>query len=288
MPTTLRRSLGCTLALLVALTATGCGHKRSSLLMERRARGPFALERQFGTRQVVYLHPPERVKKHEGIEITIRFASLADLHEYFKNAEIFGKDAGVNPYQPENIVFYVQIANRGTTPILVDPQHFVLVDDMGVQYSYLSPDYLNALAEARITIGEATRMGLGSAPDVYGVDVGGFASGLVPKSQKRLALLKQVSLSSGMLFPGVVYDGYISFIRPHKDAKQLQLILSNVKTDFDANDIPKRSLDFTFEFEATQAIVPESPIEPTSSAEGSAGPTEGHAAPTTPASTAPQ
>lgn len=242
---------------LTSVALTGCGHKkRSSLMMERRARGPFALERQFGTRQVVYLHPPERTIKYDGIEVTVRFASLKDLQKYFQNHEIFGQDAGLNPYQPENVVFYVQIANRSDKRLVMDPEQFVLVDDMGVQYAYLSPDYLNSLAEARLGIGEATRMGLSSAPSVYGVDVGGFASGIVPKSQKRQALLKQVSLLRGTLFPGVVYDGYISFIRPHKDAKHLRLLLSNIKTDFDPNDEPKRAFDFPFEFDMTQAVVP--------------------------------
>lgn len=249
---------------LLVLTSSGCGRKRSSLLMERRARGPFALERQFGTRQVVYLHPPERTIKQEGVEVMARFASMKDLHQYFQNAEYFGKDAGLNPFAPEHVVFYVQIANRSPKRLTLDPDQFVLVDDIGVQYSYLSPDYLNALAEARIGVGEATRMGLSSAPSVYGVDVGGFASGLVPKSQKRLALLKQVSINPGTLFPGVVYDGYISFVRPHKDAKHLRLILGNIKTDFDASDIPKRALEFPFEFDVTQAIVVEP--EETSSA----------------------
>lgn len=255
---TLTQRTWCLLGLLLlAIGTAGCGHKRSSLLMERRARGPFALERQFGTRQVVYLHPPERTIQQDGVEVTVRFASLADLQRYFQNAETFGKDAGLNPYRPENIVFYVRFANHSPKKVTLDPDQFVLVDDMGVQYSYLSPDYLNALAEARIGIGEATRMGLSSAPDVYGLDIGGFAAGVVPKSQKRVALLKQVSLNRGTLFPGVIYDGYISFIRPHKDAKHLRLILSNVKTDFDPNDIPKRAVDFPFEFDMTQAIVPE-------------------------------
>lgn len=257
------------LLVITALPLSGCGRKRSSLLMERRARGPFALERQFGTRQVVYLHPPERTIKQDGIEVTARFASLADLNKYFQNQEIFGKDAGINPFQPENTVFYVQIANRSAKRLAFDPDQFVLVDDMGVQYSYLSPDYLNALAEARISVGEATRMGLGSAPDVYGVDVGGFASGLVPKSQRRIALLKQISLNKGTLFPGVVYDGYISFIRPHKDAKHLRLIVGNVKTDFAADDTPRRAVDFPFEFDVTQAVVTTQPADGESTDEAS-------------------
>lgn len=268
--------LGMAVLVVAAVPLSGCGRKRSSLLMERRARGPFALERQFGTRQVVYLHPPERTITQDGIEVTARFSSLANLNTYFQNSEIFGKDAGINPFQPENTVFYVQVVNRSTKRLLFDPDQFVLVDDMGVQYSYLSPDYLNALAEARVSVGEATRMGLGKAPSVYGVDVGGFAAGLVPKSQKRLALLKQVSLNKGTLFPGVIYDGYISFIRPHKDAKHLRLIVGNVKTDFDANDAPRRAIDFPFEFDVTQSVVT---TQPSDGEPAAAAPAEPVAAP---------
>lgn len=253
------RSAYALLGACLIVTATGCAQRRSSLLMERRARGPFALERQYGTRQVVYVHPPERTIKQDGIEMTVRFASMGDLNKYFHHSEIFGKDAGLNPFQAENVVFYVQVVNHSGKRISMDPDQFVLVDDLGIQYSYLSPDYLNALAESRVTVGQTTRLAISKAPSVYGVDVGGFASNLIPQSQKRLALLKQVSFSRGTLFPGVVYDGYISFIRPHKDAKHLTLIVSNVKTDFDASDIPKRAVDFPFEFDVTQAIVPETP-----------------------------
>src|SRR3989338_9183942 len=125
---------GLALLLVMALVTAcaGCGRKRSSLLMERRARGPFELERQYGTRQVVYLHPPERTIQQSGIEITVRFASMVYLNKYFQNAAIFGKDAGINPYQPENLAFYVRIANRSSQRIVLDPDQFVLVDDMGV------------------------------------------------------------------------------------------------------------------------------------------------------------
>src|SRR3989338_7282089 len=112
------------LACVLVVSLAGCGRKRSSLLMERRARGLFELERQYGTRQVVYLHPPERSVKQSGLEITVRFASMAYLYEYFQNAAIFGKDAGLNPYQPENLVLYVQIANRSPQRIQLDPDQF--------------------------------------------------------------------------------------------------------------------------------------------------------------------
>jgi hypothetical protein len=244
------------------LTMVGCSGKRSSLLLERKARGQVAYEKQYGTRQVVYAYPPEHVATQQDVEITVKFYSLADLGDYFKRKELFGSDAGANPFYPQNLVFYVQIRNNSNKRITIDPAEFYLVDDLGAQYTLMSIDYLEALANEKMGVADMTRMGLKKAPDVYGVDVGGFASGIVPTSRKRFALLKRVSLSKGPLLPGVVYDGFIFFIRPHKDAKDIKLILSNVKTDFDPGNLPKRSMNFTYDFELVQAIVKELPPEP--------------------------
>ncbi len=236
--------------LIVALGfVMGCGSHTSSLLLERQARGPITEERAIAQQSRWVLEPATQVKTQEGVEITITFASLEYLTNLFNNQQIFGDYAGLNPYFNEQMVFYVKIANQSGKKLRVDPNEFVMLDDHGNQYYTLSPDYANALAEARAPMSTVTRGVLEEArPGYFGV---GLPVGrIIGKPQRRFALMKMSTLQAGSLFHGVVYDGLIAFWSPHRDATRLRLLATNIKTDFDANDWPHKSLEFVFEFTA--------------------------------------
>jgi hypothetical protein len=59
-------------------------------------------------------------------------------------------------------------------------------------------------------------------------------------------------VQAGYLHPGVTYDGLIAFWNPSSDSKRIRLLISNVKTDFDAKDEAATTLEFPFEFAATR------------------------------------
>jgi hypothetical protein len=52
-----------------------------------------------------------------------------------------------------------------------------------------------------------------------------------------------------MVYPGVVYDGYMAFLKPSHDTREITLVIPNVKMDFNANNEPQKSDDFYFDFE---------------------------------------
>ena len=66
--------------------------------------------------------------------------------------------------------------------------------------------------------------------------------------RKRLHLLNQVTLRGGYLYNGVVYDGYIAFLKPNPNAKTLTVVFPNIKIGFDADDKATKSIDFDFNF----------------------------------------
>jgi hypothetical protein len=88
-----------------------------------------------------------------------------------------------------------------------------------------------------------------ASPGYFGfsVPVGKLFGG---KPQNRLALLEQSSLQPGYLFPGVVHDGLVAFWNPGATAKRFRLLITSIKTAFNANDEPTASLEFPFEFSA--------------------------------------
>jgi len=59
------------------------------------------------------------------------------------------------------------------------------------------------------------------------------------------------SLQGGVIHHGVTYDGLMAFWAPNHQAKQLKLLMTNIKTDFNANDWPQTSLEVAFDFTAT-------------------------------------
>ena len=238
------------LCVLVVVAAAGCARRRMSVLMERSAKGPVAVEAELAQQMKMELTPPSQTVEHEGVEVTASFASPEYLHTYFQNRTLFGSDAGLNPYFPENLVLYVRIANNSTQRIKIDPNDCVILDDLHNQYQYLPLDTLTAIAEYRAPIASFTRSTLREArPGYFGVSVpaGSVMAGFVGNPQQRVALLKQVNINPGYLYPGVVYDGFIVFWTPHRSASTLRMVWP-VKTDVNANDEPQRVVEFNLPF----------------------------------------
>lgn len=231
--------------------ATGCGGRTSSLLLERQARGPIAEEASVAKATSWHLVPVMQTQTQGGIEVNVNHASREYLANFFTNQTLFGRFAGPNPYYPEHMVFYVKIANRREQKIRIDPREFTLIDDRGNQYATVGIDYVTAFSESRKSVGTTTRGLLeGASPGYFGVSVP-VGKLMVPKSQGQFARLQQAALQAGYLYPGVVHDGLIAFWNPATTATTLRLLVTNIKTDFDARDEPKTALEFSFEFTAS-------------------------------------
>ena len=231
------------------LGLAGCARK-SSLLLERQALGPIAEEPLVAKSASWRLEPVMQTREERGVEVQVNLASREYLTNFFSNQKLFGAFAGPSPYYPEHLVFYVQIANRSDKKTHINPVEFTLVDDRGNQYGTIGTDYVTAFSESRKPVSTTTRGVIeGARPGYFGfsLPVGKmFAS----KSQDEFARLKQSALQSGYLYPDVVHDGLIAFWNPAETATRLRLLITNVKTDFDANDEPRTVLEFPFEFTA--------------------------------------
>ena len=229
----------------------GCGTKKSSLLMERQARGPIEEESSVAKAADWRVVPIMDTQVKDGVEVNVNFCSREYLKNFFANRNVFGHYAGSDPYYAEQMVFYVKIANKTDKRIRINPVEFTLVDDRGNQYAVVGTDYVTAFAESKKPVSTTTRGLLENAsPGYFGfsVPVGKmFAS----KPQDQFARLQLSSLQSGYLYPGVTHDGLIAFWNPVLKATKLRLYVSNIKMDFNAMDDPKSSMDFTFEFTAT-------------------------------------
>ncbi len=241
------------------MLVTGCSGRKSSLLLERQARGPLADAGAVARAVQRAIEPPTRSQVQRGIEIEVSYADAAYLKTLFSKREIFGPYAGKNPYFPENLIFYIKITNKGQEPIFINPGAFVLVDDRGNQYSPIGVDYVTAFADARSRFGAARGLLADARPGYFGVNVP-VGRMMTSKPQGQFALIKQSSLEPGFLHPGVVYDGLLAFWSPTRDAATLRLILNGIKTAFDANDMPQASLTFPYEFK--QVLITAEP-EPT-------------------------
>ncbi len=241
----MHRLLWCVAALLVV---SGCTGRKSSLLLERHARGPMSDMTMVGHRIDWKLEPLKQTQEQQGIEVTVEFASREYLKELYGNKKLFGPYAGKEPFFPENLVFYIQVHNKATERIWMNPVEFVVVDDRGNQYATIDADYLDVLAESRQPWMTTTRGMLEDArPGYFGLSVP-VGKLVAQKSQGRFALIKQSSLQLGYLYPGVTHDGVLAFWSPVGEAKSLTLFVSNIKTDFDAANVPQTTLEFPFTF----------------------------------------
>jgi hypothetical protein len=234
---------------LIGVIVGGCSSKKSSLLLERQARGPIEEEPAVAQAVPWRLEPPVQTLTLEHVEVTVQYASRDYLANLFSNKKVFGAYAGKPPYYPEHLVFYVKVANRSAKRIWIAPKEFVLIDDRGNQYHPVGTDYVTAHAEARNPVASTTRGVLeGASPGYFGfsVPVGKIVAS---KPQGPFALLQQSSLQTGYLYPGVVHDGLVAFWNPSPAAKKLLLLITNIKTNFDANDEPKLTIEFPFNFD---------------------------------------
>lgn len=240
----------------VAALLTGCAGKTSSLLLERRAVGPLAESPGLAQPLEWRLEPATQTQTQGQIEATVTAASQEFLMNFFSDKQIFGPFAGMNPYFPEHIVFYVRIANRSPKRIRINPADFVLIDDHGNQFVLLNVDYVTAFEEYRQPVSTVTRSILADAsPGYFGISLP-IGKLFATKPQHRFALIKKSSLQTSYLYPGVVHDGLVAFWNPTKQAATLRLLLTNIKTDFEPNDFPQTSFEFPFTFRVTSTSIP--------------------------------
>ena len=233
-------------ALVMLVGLSGCLGRKSSLLLERQARGPLAEEHTVATAVAWHLTPLSQTQATQQVEVTATHATPSYLRDLFNNKAIFGPYAGAYPYFPEQLVFYVRIANQSGQRIRIAPEEFVMVDDRGNQYSPMGTDYVTAFAEYKHGASTTTRGMLESAsPGYFGFSLP-VGKMVASKPQGRFALLQQSALQAGYLYPGVVHDGLVAFWNPAATAKTLRLLVTNVKTGFDANNEPTVSLEFPF------------------------------------------
>ena len=240
------------LGLVMLMAVTGCGGRKSSLLLERNARGPLDESLLVAHRMEWRLEPARQTQTKQGVEVSVNHASREWLSHFFENKKLFGAYSGRNPYYLENLVFYIQITNRSDERIFVDPGAFVVVDDRGNQFAVVGMDYLTALAEARAPIATVTRGVLEEArPGYFGLSlpVGKMVSA---KPQGQFALVKQSALQAGYYYPGVTHDGLIAFWNPSINATKVKLFISDIRTDISPENLAKSALSFMFEFAATK------------------------------------
>ena len=234
------------------LGTAGCAGRKSSLLLERQARGPLNAGQGVATPAPLVLVPDSQTQKKDNVEVTLTHANAEYLNQFFSNERIFGSNAGKIPYFPEHLVFYVRISNMSEHKVRINPTEFVMVDSRGNQYSTVGTDYVTAFAEYKHGVATTTRGMLeNTSPGYFGFS---FPIGKVvaAKPQWRFALLQQSALQIGYLYPGVTHDGLIAFWNPATGTDRLLVVLANIKTAFDPNDLPTASADFNFEFKTAK------------------------------------
>lgn len=234
------------------LALAGCGGRMMNV---ERPKGQIELRSPETAVSVIRLNPATASQTQAGIDITIRYASAEELDQLFSNEKIFGKLAGKNPYPPETLIYFVRVANHSGKKIYVRPEEFVLIDNLNIQYSELSADNISALYEAKAGLWSFAKTTGDLAPGPYGAPLkvaGVLGSG---SGRKQHYLIKQVRLAAGNVYPGVAYDGYVAFPRPHPNATSVRLFITNLKTDFNSADVPANALQFEFLF-AIEPVTP--------------------------------
>jgi hypothetical protein len=228
----------------------GCSR---GLMNIERPKGQIELRRPEALSVGRRLTPATASLSQQGIDVTVRYASPEELEKFFENKEVFGPLAGKNPYPVETLIFFVRVANHSGKKIRVNPDDFVLIDNLNIQYAELSPDNISALYESKANLWSFAKTTGDLAPGPYGAPlkvagVMGAGSG-----RKQHYLIKQVRLAGGFVYPGIAYDGYVTFSRPHPNATSLRLLISNIKSDFNAADVPGNAVHFEFPFTIEQS-----------------------------------
>ena len=240
--------------MMAGLAVTGCANRLNTL---ERPKGQIELRRPEGLKKIVGLRPSTDTQMKERIEVTVRYATVDELNKFFGSKEIFGAQAGKNPYPEETLIYFVKVRNTSAKKIQVNPEQFVMIDDVGIQFSELSPDNISALLESNANLWSFAKTTGDLAPGPYGAPLkvaSAFGEG---GSRKQHFLIKQARLAPGYIYPSVAYDGYVAFPRPHPNAKSVQLFVDNIKTDFNAADIAEHAVSFEFSFAIEQTIEPE-------------------------------
>lgn len=228
----------------------GCAGKYSTL---ERPKGQIEMRQgEVPELKPVRLNPATASQSKDGLDVTIRYALPEELDKFFENKDIFGPLAGKNPYPPHTLVFFVKVANFSGKKIHVNPDTFVLIDNLNIQYSELSPDNISSLYEAKASPWSFVKTTGDLAPGPYGAPfkvVGALGAG---SGRKQHYQIKQVRLAAGYVFPGIAYDGYVAFPRPHPSTSSIRLLIHNLKTDFNAADEPAHAIHFEFPFGVEQ------------------------------------
>ncbi len=231
--------------LLVLAGTAGCG--KGFAIMER-PKGEIGLRQPEALLVPLSVTPPTLSVSKIGVDVTVRYASPTELDRFFSDEKIFGKQAGKSPYPPETLIFYVKVANRSQKKIKVNPDDFVLIDNLNIQYAELSPDNISTLYEAKASVWSFAKTTGDLAPGPYGVPlkVVAAAGGGGGGGRKIHYLIKQVRLAAGYVHPGIAYDGYVAFPRPHPNTTSVRVLIANIKTDFNPDDTPATAIDFEF------------------------------------------
>ena len=229
----------------IVLVGSGCRGGFSTAI--ERPKGQIEMRRPEALTASIVVDPVTSSISKSGVDVTVRYANPEELDKFFGNEEVFGKLAGKNPYPAETLVFYVKLANHSPKKIRVNPDDFVLIDNINIQYSELSPDNISAFYEDRASLWAFAKATGDLAPGPYGMPlkVAGVM-GAGDGGRKKHYLIKQVRLAVGYVHPDIAYDGYVAFPRPHPNATSFRLIIGNIKTDFNPADEPTTSLDFEF------------------------------------------
>jgi hypothetical protein len=230
---------------LILFFAFGCSTTNVYVETSRKGRLEYAEEL---SNKKLNIEPKKIEKNIQDIKVRVEYIPQDELKNLFKDKKKFGKFAGENPFPKETIVFLVRISNNSLSKIKVTPSEFVVIDDLGNQYLYLNPDHIMAMYKSKSVVYSFTKSTQALASGIYGAPADLASTIAGRKMRKKFYLLKQVELSGGYVYPSVVYDGYISFLKPIKDAKKLKLILAEIKTKFDVNDEALGNLNLEFDF----------------------------------------
>ncbi|MBI1953224.1 MAG: hypothetical protein HYS41_03785 [Candidatus Omnitrophica bacterium] len=231
------------LVLLILLNGAGCG--RGFAILER-PKGQIELHQPEVVLAPLTVTPPTASVSKLGIDVTVRYAAPAELENFFKNEKIFGKLAGKNPYPAETLIFYVKVANHSAKKIKVNPDDFVMIDNLNIQYAELSPDNISALYETKANVWAYAKSTGDLAPGPYGIPLKAAALAGGGGGRKLHYLIKSVRLAGGYVHPGIAYDGYVAFPRPHPNTTSVRVLIANLKTDFNPADEPATAIDFEF------------------------------------------
>lgn len=238
----------CCLGLGVPLVS-GCRSGYSSI---ERPKGQIELRQPEEKVRPILLNPATSSQSRESIDVTVRYARSEELDKFFEDKKIFGPLAGKNPYPPQTLIFFVKVGNFSGKKIHVNPDTFVLIDNLNIQYSELSPDNISSLYESKSNLWSFAKTTGDMAPGPYGAPLKVPSALGAGSGRKQHYLIKQVRLAAGYVFPGIAYDGYVAFPRPHPSTQSIRLLIHSIKTDFNAADEPAHAIHFEFPFSVEQ------------------------------------